>query len=101
MRANTVGVFHLCGVPASAAHELAGGQAAVIDLDPQGSATVWGRPANLARLIAEADDVSDLLGYLVVLKRAKRAREPAAGRWRWRCGWIAEEVGPEKFRRAR
>ena len=27
----------------AAAHELAGGQAAVIDLDPQGSATVWGR----------------------------------------------------------
>ena len=27
----------------AAAHELVGGQAAVIDLDPQGSATVWGR----------------------------------------------------------
>ena len=27
----------------AAAHELGGGQAAVIDLDPQGSATVWGR----------------------------------------------------------
>ena len=61
----------------AAAHELAAGQAAVIDLDPQGSATVWGRlrhgvppvvisahPPRLARVIAAAADAGATLAVI-------------------------------------
>ena len=66
----------------AAAHELAGGQAAVIDLDPQGSATVWGRlregvppvviaahPPRLARVVEAAVDAG---ASLVVTHGAAR-----------------------------
>ena len=72
----------------AAAHELAGGQAAVIDLDPQGSATVWGRlregvppvviaahPPRLARLVEAAADAG---ASLVVIDTAPREAGGAA-----------------------
>ena len=75
-------------VALAAAHELAGGQAAVIDLDPQASATVWGRlrdgvppvviaahPPRLARVIEAAADAGT---SLVVIDTAPREAGGAA-----------------------
>ena len=72
----------------AAAHELVGGQAAVIDLDPQGSATVWGRlregvppvviaahPPRLARVVDAAVDAG---ASLVVIDTAPREAGGAA-----------------------
>ena len=72
----------------AAAHELAGGQAAVIDLDPQGSATVWGRlregvppaviaahPPRLARVVEAAADAG---ASLAVIDTAPREAGGAA-----------------------
>ena len=72
----------------AAAHELAGGQAALIDLDPQGSAVMWGRlrggvppvviaahPPRLARVIAAAADAG---ASLVVIDTAPREAGGAA-----------------------
>ena len=72
----------------AAAHELAGGQAALIDLDPQGSAAMWGRlrggvppaviaahPPRLARVIAAAADAG---ASLVVIDTAPREAGGAA-----------------------
>ena len=72
----------------AAAHELVGGQAAVIDLDPQGSATVWGRlregvppvviaahPPRLARVVEAAVDAG---ASLVVIDTAPREAGGAA-----------------------
>ena len=75
-------------VALAAAHERTGGQAAVIDLDPQGSATVWGRlrdgvppvviaahPPRLARVIEAAADAG---ASLVVIDTAPREAGGAA-----------------------
>ena len=72
----------------AAAHERAGGSAAVIDLDPQGSATVWGRlregvppvviaahPPRLARVVEAAADAGT---SLVVIDTAPREAGGAA-----------------------
>ena len=80
----------------AAAHELAGGQAAVIDLDPQGSATVWGRlregvppvviaahPPRLARVVDAAVDAG---ASLVVTDTAPREAGGAAEAARL-AGW--------------
>ena len=79
----------------AAAHELAGGQAAVIDLDPQGSAATWGRhrhgvppvvisahPPRLARVIAAAADAG---ATLAVIDTAPREAGGAA-----ECNGVAE-----------
>ena len=77
------------------AHERAGGQAAVIDLDPQGSAATWGRlrhgvppvvisahPPRLARVIAAAADAG---ATLAVIDTARREAGGAA-----ECNGVAE-----------
>lgn len=69
------------------AHELAGGRAVVVDLDPQGSASVWsdlrepGRPAVVAahapRLARVLDAARDGGGDLAVIDTAPHASEAA------------------------
>ena len=72
----------------AAAHERAGGRAVVVDLDPQGSATVWGRlregvppeviaahPPRLARVIAAAAEGG---ASLAVIDTAPREAAGAA-----------------------
>ena len=75
-------------VALAAAHERAGGQAAVIDLDPQGSATVWGRlrngvppvvtPAHPPRLARVVEVAAGAGASLVVIDTAPREAGGAA-----------------------
>ena len=72
----------------AATHKRAGGQAVVVDLDPQGSATVWGRlregappeviPAHAPRLARVIEAAADGGASLVVIDTAPREAAGAA-----------------------